>query len=261
IVQENISKLRKHNHFVMDTEEGDLACGYSGRGRMASIYEIICAIKTYLHYKQDFRSKKILISAGASIERIDPMRYISNVSTGKMGLSLVRAAYFRGADVTLVYSSLQGELPFYSENIKALSADEMYKKINKCYSKYDIVIMCAAVADFTPLKFSSNKIKKKGDMNLDLIRTTDILSEISKKKKDNQIIVGFAAESEDLEKNAIGKMQKKNLDMIVANSLCTAGESDTEIFIFKRSKENKPINVSGDKYFVANKVLDEIKGE
>jgi phosphopantothenoylcysteine decarboxylase/phosphopantothenate--cysteine ligase len=276
IVQGNIKKLVGGGHIaspmelaewggvgggyhILQPDSGTLACGSEGKGRMPEPEEIIYAIKSALYHHYDLKGKKILITAGASIERIDPMRHISNVSTGKMGLSLVRAAYLRGAEVTLVHSNLTEKLPYYSKNIQALSADEMYQAIMKIYINFDIIIMCAAVADFTPVHKSKQKIKKKDNMSLELTRTKDILSELGKLKKKTQLLIGFAAESENIIENAKEKLTKKNLDLIVGNSLSTAGTNDSEIYVI--TKKGKPLKYKGDKFYLANQILSLIPNQ
>ena len=255
IVQENIKKLKEYEYHILEPDNGDLACGYKGKGRMPDINEILYAIKTAIFYKQDLSNKKILISAGASIEKIDPMRYITNVSSGKMGLSIARAAFLRGANVTIIHSSLKDTLPFYTNNIEVLSAGSMYKEMINHYKKYDIIIMCAAVADYTPSNPSDKKIKKKDDMTLELKRTKDILAELGKLKKPKQILVGFAAESEDIVENAKKKLNEKNLDMIVANHLDTAGRDEAELYIITKEKT---IYNKGDKFAISHGILNSI---
>jgi len=253
IVQENITKLSNFGYFFMEPEFGNLACGYEGKGRYPQNEEIIFYIATYLKYKKDLSDKSILVTAGASQEEIDPMRFISNYSTGKMGLSLARAAHIRGAKVNFIYSSIRVNVPKYLDSIKAVSAEEMHRAVLKEYSNSDITFMTAAVADYTPTKSSKQKIKKSNDLNLELKRTKDILAELGGKKTKDQILVGFAAESENLKENALIKIKKKNLDFICANNLNVSGKDDTEILVLGNEKE---VKLSGNKFSVAHQIID-----
>ncbi|MCL2064942.1 MAG: bifunctional phosphopantothenoylcysteine decarboxylase/phosphopantothenate--cysteine ligase CoaBC [Candidatus Cloacimonetes bacterium] len=257
ILQENINKLKSFDFMFLEPEIGRLACGYEGKGRMPAIDEIIYALKVYLHHQADLKGKSFLVTAGASIEKIDPMRYITNISSGKMGFALARAAYLRGGQVTLIYSSVAEKLPYYVKSIQALSAKEMHDQVLRLFPDFDCVISCAAVADFTPQNPSPVKIKKSENLTIELVRTIDILKEMGE-KKDKQYLIGFAAESENILKNAHQKLENKNLNMIVANDLKMAGKTDSEIFIIKKNQnEDSSIQYQGDKFFLANKILDE----
>ena len=253
IVQENISKLTKLGCFFMEPEKGMLACGYEGKGRFPKTKEIIYFIQTYLNYKKDLKDIPILITAGATRENIDPMRFITNYSTGKMGIALARAAFIRGAKVTLITGNMVEEIPEYLSTIKTSTADEMYKATTKEFNKNKITIMTAAVADYTPAQLYKQKIKKADEIILKLKRTKDILLELGKKKTKKQILVGFAAESENIIKNAKLKLQKKNLDFIIANNLKVAGKDETEIFFIGKGLEEK---ITGDKFQTAHKILN-----
>ncbi len=255
IVQENITKLSNFGYFFMEPEFGNLACGYEGKGRYPENEEIIFHIATYLKYKKDLSDKSIMVTAGASREEIDPMRFISNYSTGKMGLSLARAALIRGAKVKFIHSSIRVNIPKYLDSIKAVSAEEMYNAVLNPENNSDIIFMTAAVADYTPAKPSRQKIKKSDDLNLELKRTKDILAELGGKKTKDQILVGFAAESENLKENALIKIKKKNLDFICANNLNVSGKDDTEILVLGKGSETKLI---GSKFSVAHKIIDTI---
>jgi len=264
IVQENIDKLkrlerRQKEYLVLEPDKGVLACGYEGKGRLPAVEEIVYAIKAALYVKTPRvqSSIKVLVTAGASVERIDPMRHITNVSSGKMGLALARVAYLRGAEVTIIHSSISEKLPYYTHNIEALSAQEMYAEVMKVYKDFDIIIMCAAVADYTPESPSKHKIKKKDDMAISLIRTKDILLELGKSKRAEQVLIGFAAESENLIENAKEKLIKKNLDVIVANDLSNAGKSDSEIFVLKKGSDSVE-QYGGEKFLLANEIFDSV---
>ena len=255
IVQENITKLSNLGYYFMEPEFGILACGYEGKGRYPINEEIVFHIATYLKYKRDLTGKHILVTAGASREEIDPMRFITNHSTGKMGLALARAAHIRGANVKFIHSSISVEVPEYLDSIKTITAEEMYSAVLRDYPNFEITFMTAAVADYTPAKPSKQKIKKSDDLTLDLKRTKDILLELSKKKTSDQMLIGFAAESENLEENALHKIEKKNLDFVCANNLNVSGKDDTEILILGDGTEIKLI---GSKFSVAHQIIDVI---
>ena len=258
IVQENITKLSNLGYFFMEPEFGILACGYEGKGRYPENEEIIFHIVTYLKYKKDLSGRNVLITAGASREEIDPMRFITNHSTGKMGLALARAAHIRGAKIKFVHSSISVKVPEYLNSIKAISAEKMYSAVIKEYPNSDITFMTAAVADYTSIKPSKQKIKKSDNLNLELRRTKDILKELGEKKTSNQILIGFAAESENLKENALLKIKKKNLDFVCANNLNVSGKENTEILVLGEGTEIKLI---GNKFSVAHQIIDIILKE
>jgi phosphopantothenoylcysteine decarboxylase/phosphopantothenate--cysteine ligase len=253
IIQENISKLSKLGYFFMEPEKGMLACGYEGKGRFPKTDEIIYFVQTYLNYKKDLKDIPVLITAGATRENIDPMRFITNHSSGKMGLALARAAYIRGAKVTLIAGNITEDIPEYLKCTKTSTADEMFKATIKEFPKNQVTFMTAAVNDYTPAKPSGQKIKKADEMILELKRTKDILLELGKKKTRDQILIGFAAESEKIIENAKLKLKKKNLDFIAANNLNVAGKDETEIILIGRKIEKK---LTGKKFQIAHKILD-----
>ncbi|RLC50980.1 MAG: bifunctional phosphopantothenoylcysteine decarboxylase/phosphopantothenate--cysteine ligase CoaBC [Candidatus Cloacimonadota bacterium] len=257
IVQRNIEILKKYGYFFAEPETGKLACGYEGKGRFPQVEEIIYHIKTYLNYKGDLIGKKILVTAGATRENIDPMRFISNYSSGKTGLALARAAFLRGAEVKFVAASVNENIPDYLDFVKTENAAEMYETVMKLFPDYETVIMAAAVSDYTPESPAERKIKKGENLSLKLRRTNDILAEMGKRKGKNQKLIGFAAESENIEKNALVKLEKKNLDFIVANDLKVAGKQETEIILIGKDFRKK---ITGDKFEVAHSILDEIFG-
>jgi phosphopantothenoylcysteine decarboxylase/phosphopantothenate--cysteine ligase len=253
ILQENISKLTKLGYSFTKPEKGMLACGYEGKGRLPKTDEIIYFVQTYLNYKKDLKDIPVLITAGATRENIDPMRFITNHSTGKMGMALARAAYIRSAKVTLIAGNVTEDIPEYLKCIKTSTADEMYKATMKEFPKNQVIIMTAAVSDYTPAKPSGQKIKKTDEMILELKRTKDILFELGKKKTDKQTLVGFAAESEKIIENAKLKLKKKNLDFIAANNLKVAGKNETEIIFIGKKIEEK---LTDSKFQVAHQILD-----
>lgn len=217
IVKKNIETLKTFGYHFVGPEEGDLACGYEGKGRMSSPEDILEEINILLTPK-DFVGKKILITAGPTWEQIDPVRHVSNKSTGKMGYALAKIARRRGAEVTLVSGPSSLPIPLGINFHKIESAEEMKKDVLRLFPSSHIVIMTAAVADFRPVKIVQEKIKKGGSrsLHLELENTPDILKELRKVKKD-QLLVGFALETEDLVANAEKKLKEKGLDFIVAN--------------------------------------------
>ncbi len=222
--QNNISLLKKRGYFVMDTGEGLLACGDVGQGRMREPDDIIAFASDVLVSRYDLLGVRVLVSAGPTREMIDPVRYLSNRSSGKMGYAIAQAAVNRGANVTLVSGPVSIEAPLKVKTILVVSAAEMAQKMGELGSEADIIVMAAAVADYTPKTVSDQKIKKGGDMTVELVRTQDILSSLGDKKGSNQLLMGFAAETQDYEANAIGKMNKKNLDVIALNDVSRNGE-------------------------------------
>ncbi len=255
IVQKNIKYLESLNYYFLEPESGILACGTIGKGRYPKTLEIISAIKLYLNHTKDLEGKNILISAGACRESLDPMRFISNHSSGKMGIALARSAALRGAKVTLVHSVITVEKPHYIDSIQAISADEMYEVMMEEAPKNDIIIMSAAVTDYKFAQISLSKIKKSGNLNLSLIRTKDILAQLGKDKTDSQTLVGFAAETENIIENGLKKLEKKNLDWIVSNHLNVSGNDETKAIILSK---NSMMDFTGSKLELANKILTTI---
>ena len=219
VVQRNMQTLDDLGYKIITPDEGYLACGYTGKGRLPEPEHLVEEVKRELS-KKDLKNKKVLITAGPTRESIDPVRFLTNHSSGKMGYALAKAASYRGAEVKLISGPTELEPPLGAELIKVETAAEMKKEVFKNFDNSDLVIMAAAVSDYRPQSYSSQKLKKKdGDLSLDLERTTDILSELGKKKNDSQILVGFAAESENLLTNAQHKLRKKNADYIIANDI------------------------------------------
>lgn len=223
ILKKNIELLKSIGYEFIEPEEGRLACGTTGKGKLAEPEEIVDVIEMMLFYPKDLKGKRVLITAGPTVEDIDPVRYITNRSSGKMGYAIAKAARNRGADVTLISGPTKINVPYGVSFIRINSADEMYKEVTEHFNESDIVIKSAAVADYKPIEKSSTKIKKSDDdLNIALTRNKDILYELGKIKR-NQIIIGFAAETNDVLKNAILKVNKKNLDAIVANDVTMEG--------------------------------------
>lgn len=255
IVQNNIHRLSELGYLFMEPEHGRLACGYEGKGRFPKTPEILAFIKTHLFYKKDLVGEKILITAGASREKLDPMRYLTNFSSGKMGLALARAAHIRGANVKLIHATMQEQIPEYFSSEAAITAQDMFETVTKQAKDFLTIIMSAAVADYTFTNYSEHKLKKSDDLSLNLKRTKDILKFLGNTKQSDQFLVGFAAESENILENAQKKFKSKNLDMIVANNLNVAGQEQSAVTIIKKDQQQK---VSGEKFEIAHKILDSI---
>jgi phosphopantothenoylcysteine decarboxylase/phosphopantothenate--cysteine ligase len=257
ITQDNINKLKGYGYHFVDSGDGFLACGDVGSGRLANLDIIEDEIEIVLS-KKPLLNKKILISAGPTIEAIDPVRYITNHSSGKMGYSLAIAARNLGADVTLVSGKTSLKKPHKVNVIDIVSADDMFKEITSISEKFDVIIMSAAVADYRPKNVSDSKIKKSLSMSIELERTKDILEHLGKNKKGNQVLIGFAMETEDLIENAKVKLEKKNADYIIANNLNEKGAGfkvDTNKVTIISKNENKEIDLM-DKSDLAYLILD-----
>ena len=221
--QENLAKLRERGVVILESPEGELASGLMGKGRMMEPEQIVESIDRLLSTEQTLAGRRVMVTAGATIEAIDPVRYISNHSTGKMGYAIADALARRGAEVVLVSGKTALETPQGVRRVDVLSAEEMYKASIKEFEEADCAVMCAAVADYTPAEVSATKIKKSdAEFTLSLRKTKDIALELGKVKGARKI-VGFALETNDEEANAEGKLKRKNLDFIVLNSLRDKG--------------------------------------
>ena len=245
ILKENINKLKKYGYRFIDSDEGFLACNVNAKGRLKDEKEIVKIIEDHFQEEELDRyltGKTVLITAGRTEEAIDPVRYISNRSSGQMGYSLAIAARKLGAEVILVSGPTELSQPEgVKKFIKVRSAQEMYEAAIKEFPQVDIAIACAAVADYKPKNYSTEKIKKKdGDMTIVLDRNPDILFEMGK-IKDKQFLVGFAAETENIIENAIGKLKRKNLNMIVANNASNMQKTTNQIRIIKSEDNIKEI--------------------
>lgn len=222
VVQRNLSKLKNDGCYIVEPGEGFLACGTVGKGRLTELENIEDAIEEALCTDKDLLGKRVLVTAGPTREAIDPVRYITNHSSGKMGYEIAKRARIRGAEVTLVSGQVSLR-PFSGINIiPVTSAQDMYNAVINEYDHSDIVIKSAAVADFTPKDKSEHKIKKSDSMSLELTKNPDILMNLGEKKA-HQVLVGFCMETKELMENARNKLAKKNLDFIVANNLNTKG--------------------------------------
>ncbi|NFA61115.1 bifunctional phosphopantothenoylcysteine decarboxylase/phosphopantothenate--cysteine ligase CoaBC [Clostridium sporogenes] len=219
IVQNNIEKLRKLGYKFIEPTSGRLACGDVGEGKLADTEDIVEIVDSMLYPIKDLQGKNVLVTAGPTLAHIDPVRYITNRSSGKMGYSIAKEARDRGAKVTLVSGPTKLKAPLGVDIIKINTNEEMLNAVKENFKNQHIIIKSAAVADYKPKEYKEHKIKKIGDdLNLELIRDKDILKELGLIKED-QILVGFAAESRDLLDNAKSKLERKNLDFIVANNI------------------------------------------
>lgn len=223
IVQENIKKLRAYGYEFMEPDTGMLACGDTGKGKLPKPEIITEAILSRLYKKNDLSGKRVLVTAGPTLVNIDPVRYITNRSTGKMGYAIAEEARDRGAEVLLITGPTDIKIPYGVNSINVKTNSEMLKAVMDNFNDKDIIIKSAAVADYKPRNYSESKIKKVNEiLELELIQDVDILKELGKIKKSNQVLVGFAAESNDLIENAKRKLESKNLDFIVANDIKSA---------------------------------------
>ena len=264
ILNENIDKLKTYGYRFIDTNEGLLACNYEAKGRMKEPEEIVDIIERYNlaskidNFRDALKGKRLLITSGRTREDIDPIRYLSNKSSGKMGYSLAQAAVDLGAEVTLVSGPTNLNVPDgLKEFISVDSAIHMYEKVDEKFKDTDIFIACAAVADYRPKEYQDKKIKKS-DLNLtiELVRNPDILFEMGK-KKENQLLVGFAAETNNIIENALKKLEKKNLNMIVANNASTMGTDTNSIEIIRKDRSSTVINQKS-KIELAYDILKEV---
>ncbi|MBQ9990688.1 MAG: bifunctional phosphopantothenoylcysteine decarboxylase/phosphopantothenate--cysteine ligase CoaBC [Lachnospiraceae bacterium] len=242
IVQENIRVLKQYGYRVIEPAAGYLACGDTGAGKMPEPEVLLSYITQEIACKKDLLGKKILITAGPTREAIDPVRYITNHSSGKMGYALAERASMRGAEVTLVTGQTSLTPPPFVKVVKITSAREMFDAVTAVSHEQDMIIKAAAVADYRPAQVSDHKMKKKdGQLVLELSRTQDILQYLGEHKREGQLLCGFAMETENLISNARAKLEKKNLDMIAANNLKVEGagfQTDTNVLtLITRNEE------------------------
>ncbi|WP_110112885.1 bifunctional phosphopantothenoylcysteine decarboxylase/phosphopantothenate--cysteine ligase CoaBC [Bacillus sp. CGMCC 1.16541] len=265
-VKKNMSTLASFGYQFLEPGEGYLACGYVGKGRLEEPETIVSVLTRYFTSQQEDKKSlqgvKVLITAGPTKERIDPVRFITNRSTGKMGYAIAREAAKQGANVTLVTGPTNIPYPAGVEVVKVDSAQEMYEEVIERYHTMDVVIKSAAVADYRPKHVHEQKMKKKpGEAIIELERTQDILKTLGE-RKEHQLLIGFAAETEKVDEYAQQKLQKKNLDMIVANNVTEEGAGfgvDTNVVTFyKRTGEKKQFPLL-TKHEVAKNVLHEVK--
>ncbi|ADF41059.1 bifunctional phosphopantothenoylcysteine decarboxylase/phosphopantothenate--cysteine ligase CoaBC [Priestia megaterium] len=265
-VKKNMSTLSSFGYSFVEPGEGYLACGYVGKGRLEEPETIVSLIGSYFsqasHTQKILEGVNVLVTAGPTVERIDPVRFFTNRSTGKMGYALAEQAAKLGASVTLVTGPTNLEYPKGVQVVQIESAQQMLEAVMQCYHEADVVIKSAAVADYRPKHVFDQKMKKQpGEAVLELERTTDILRTLGE-RKEHQLLVGFAAETEQVDEYAQKKLASKNLDMIVANNVTTEGAgfgTDTNIVtLYKRSGESKELPILS-KHDVATEVLKEVK--
>ncbi len=264
IVQDNIKKLKDYGFHIIEPAEGYLACGYDGKGKLPTPEMLVEEVCLAISHEKDMTGLKVLINAGPTQESIDPIRIITNHSSGKMGYSLARQAARRGAEVTLVSGPVNLTQPLGVKKVDAVSAEDMYNAMISFSDDADIIIMSAAVADYTPAVTAENKIKKGENdgqgMSVEMVRTKDILKTIGQNKKDGQIICGFSMETENLLENSRKKLEKKNADMICANNLKEPGagyQVDTNIITIITRDDMKKLPMMS-KEEVSDKILDTI---
>lgn len=262
VVQENIARLKSFGYHFIEPSEGYLACGYVGKGRLEEPEIIVEHVKTFfVQNKQQFlRGKTVLISAGPTREKIDPVRYLSNYSSGKMGYAIAEVAQHLGANVILISGPVSLKPPVGVQIIRVESAEEMYEAVLQYFDEADIVIKSAAVSDYRPKKIFQQKMKKQSqELVIELERTVDILAELGKRKK-AQFLIGFAAETNHVEEYAKQKLLSKNADMIVANNVMQEGAgfgTDTNIVTFYKANNEKKQLPKLTKHEVAYEILKE----
>ena len=263
ITQDNLKICEHYGMEVISPASGYLACGDTGAGKMPEPEVLLQYILKEVQYEKDLKGKKILVTAGPTREAIDPVRYITNHSTGKMGYAIAKTAALRGADVTLVSGPAEVEPPMFVNFVPVVTAKDMFEAVTSRSDEMDAVIKAAAVADYRPKFVNTEKTKKKdGDMAIELERTDDILKWLGKHKKESQFLRGFSMETEHMLENSRAKLKKKNLDMIVANNLKVAGAgfgTDTNVVTMIRENKETELPIMS-KEEVAGAILDEIFG-
>lgn len=224
IVQDNLKKLQHYGMEVITPDTGYLACGDVGEGKMPSEQTLLEYILKEVCWEKDLQGKKVLVTAGPTQEKIDPVRYITNHSTGKMGYAIARHCMQRGAKVTLITGKTQLDWPLFVHTVEVESAEDMFRAVRDCYEEQDIIIKSAAVADYRPVNVSEEKVKKKdGELSIVLERTGDILQFLGENRRPGQLLCGFSMETENMVENSRAKLEKKHVDMIVANNLKQEG--------------------------------------
>ncbi|WP_029521196.1 bifunctional phosphopantothenoylcysteine decarboxylase/phosphopantothenate--cysteine ligase CoaBC [Persephonella sp. IF05-L8] len=257
-VQENLKQLKEWGNIVINPAEGELACGEEGEGKLAEIEDIVVGVM-YSIFPKYLKGKKVLITAGGTREHFDPIRYISNASSGKMGYELAKIAYTMGAQVKLISAPTCLKKPYGVDKIDVVSAQEMFDTVMENLDWADIIIMNAAVADFRPESYSQQKLKKSRENPVvKLVPNTDILKTIGEKKRKDQILIGFAAESENIIENAKDKLKRKNLDVIIANKLDVFSKDTHQgLIIYKNGfiKEIPPLDKETAAYFILENIF------
>ena len=260
-VRNNLEKLSSYGYEIIEAASGRLACGDVGKGKLADIEVLFAHIVKNIAYEKDLAGKNVLVTAGPTIEKIDPVRFISNHSSGKMGIELAKAAAYRGAKVRLILGKTALKRPEFVDIVDVVSAQDMYEAVKEFASDSDIIIKSAAVADYRPYDVADEKMKKSdGELSIRLERTIDILKYLGENKKDNQFLCGFSMETSNLIENSKLKLEKKNLDMIVANNLKEEGAGfakDTNKVSIITKEDIIQTEVLSKKK-IAHKILDEI---
>jgi len=264
--RQSLEKIRNFGYHILEPEEGYLASGLEGTGRLPETEDILNKTASLLSKKKDegpLSGKKVVVTAGPTREHIDPVRFISNPSSGKMGFAMAEAARNLGAEVVLIHGAVSLEIPKEVSSISIKSTEELFEEVKK-QDDFDLVIMAAAVSDFTPEDYHEQKVKKdEATEEIKLKPTVDILAWLGEHKREGQKLMGFAMETQDLLENADKKLERKNLDWIVANSLNEEGsgfESDTNSVYLLGRDNRDPLNIKGNKKEVARRILDAIFG-
>lgn len=263
ITQDNISKLKKYGIGVVEPQNGLLACGDTGAGKMPEPDFLFDVIEREIAREKDMLGKKVLVTAGATMESLDPVRFLTNHSSGKMGFAIAKEAMLRGAEVTVVKANTTAEIPNFVKIVEVSSAKDMFDAVTALSDQQDIIVKAAAVADYTPESYVDSKIKKKdGDLSIPLKRTMDILKYLGENKKEGQFLCGFSMETDNMLENSKAKLSKKNADMIVANNLRDAGsgfKTDTNAVTLITRDGHRSLELKS-KAEVAKEIFDEILG-
>ena len=261
ILQDNMKILEKYGYHIITPASGYLACGDTGAGKMPEPETLLQYIVQEIAFEKDLKGKKILITAGPTQEKIDPVRYITNHSSGKMGYALAKRAVMRGAEVTLVSGQVSIAPPPFVKVVSIVSAKDMFDAVTAVSDEQDIIIKAAAVADYRPAFVSDEKMKKKDDqMSIELERTDDILKYLGEHKKEGQFLCGFSMETQNMISNSRAKLEKKNLDMIAANNLKVEGagfKTDTNVLTLITQNEEVSLDMMS-KEDAAGVILDKI---
>ena len=263
ITQDNISKLKKYGIGVVEPQNGLLACGDTGAGKMPEPDFLFDVIEREIAREKDMLGKKVLVTAGATMESLDPVRFLTNHSSGKMGFAIAKEAMLRGAEVTVVKANTTAKIPNFVKIVEVSSAKDMFDAVTALSDQQDIIVKAAAVADYTPECYVDSKIKKKdGDLSIPLKRTKDILKYLGENKREGQFLCGFSMETENMLENSKAKLSKKNADMIVANNLKDAGsgfKTDTNAVTLITRDGHRSLELKS-KAEVAKEIFDEILG-
>ena len=263
ITQGNIAKLKKYGIGVVEPQNGLLACGDTGAGKMPEPDFLFDVIEREIAREKDMLGKKVLVTAGATMESLDPVRFLTNHSSGKMGFAIAKEAMLRGAEVTVVKANTTAEIPNFVKIVEVSSAKDMFDAVTALSDQQDIIVKAAAVADYTPESYVDSKIKKKdGDLSIPLKRTMDILKYLGENKKEGQFLCGFSMETDNMLENSKAKLSKKNADMIVANNLRDAGsgfKTDTNAVTLITRDGHRSLELKS-KAEVAKEIFDEILG-